>query len=446
MPPRGKTANFPHPMNTRRFSPFAVLFALTFAASAQSPQPPPANYDESLTGSLPLPEALLLADGQHVQSREDWQKKRRPEILRAFEEHVYGRPPASWGRVQFSVEQSLEDALGGTARRRLIRVSLPEYPAWKGMQILLFVPKKPTGKVPCFVGLNFRANHAVTTETDLPINPQWLLDAKRASGGNKPDFNPESTRGSEHSRWIPEKLIEEGCALATAYYGDLEPDHAEGWKSGLRAALSPAGAQTEWKPHDWGGIGAWAWGLSRILDYLGTVPEIDANRCAVIGHSRLGKTALWAGARDERFSIVISNDSGEGGAALMRRNFGETVAIITSKFPHWFAPRFSFYAQNEKACPVDQHLLIALAAPRPVAIGSASEDRWADPKGEFLSGWNANPVYALFGKKGLPSAEQPPVGESTGDHIGYHLRSGGHDINAQDWSFYLRFCKRHWGL
>jgi hypothetical protein len=432
------------PPLSRIFLCAASWSALLCAAKTQTPSVPPTNYEESRIGPLTLPDPLRLEDGNRVSGAEEWTRKRRPEILKLYEDHVYGRPPAEWGPVVFTVEGTKGDALENTATRTLIRVTLKDHPAWKGVQILLYVPKKRTGKVPCFLGLNFRANHGVTRETDIPINPQWLSDSRRKTPSGNTD--PESSRGLEHSRWIPENLMVEGVALATAYYGDLEPDHAEGWKSGVRAALSPRGAETEWQPGEWGASGAWAWGLSRILDYVQTVPEIDGSRCAVVGHSRLGKTALWAGARDERFSVVLSNNSGEGGAALMRRNFGETVAAITKNFPHWFAPRFRTYAQNESACPVDQHELVALAAPRPVAIGSASEDRWADPKGEFLSAVHAGPVYALFGKTGISESEMPAPGKGVGDRVGYHMRAGPHDITAEDWGFYLRFCRRHWGL
>lgn len=434
--------------------PFALSLPLSVTAavlmiddptpiSAKTPNPPP-NYDEAQVGNYTLPDPLLLTDGTPIQSSQDWIQKRRPEVLRLFEEHVYGRPPAINGPLQFKVLSTKEDALGGTAIRKLVRISLKEHPAWDGLELLLYVPKKRSGPVPCFVGLNFRGNHSVTKETDLPISVNWLKDSLINPPKKGEPTDPEMTRGIQHSRWIPEDIIAAGYAVATAYYGDLEPDHAEGWKNSLRGVLSQEGAQTQWSSGDWGGIGAWAWGLSRILDYLVTAPEVDSKRCAVIGHSRLGKTALWAGARDERFSIVISNDSGEGGASLMRRNFGETVNVITSSFPHWFAPRFKTYAGQESTCPVDQHMLVALAAPRPVAIGSAVDDRWADPKGEFLSGRHAGPVYALFGKKGIDATEQPPVGEATGDFISYHIRSGPHDINAEDWKHYLTFCKRHW--
>jgi hypothetical protein len=197
-------------------------------------------------------------------------------------------------------------------------------------------------------------------------------------------------------------IVERGYAIATIYYGDIEPDHVDGWKDGLRAAISAAGASTEWKPDDWGAIGAWAFGVSRALDALAQDKAIDATRAAVIGHSRLGKTSLWAGAQDERFSLVISNNSGEGGAALARRDFGETTKIITKAFPHWFCGRYSSYAEpNTAKLPFDAHMLIALAAPRGIHVASAVEDTWADPKGEFLSAREAGVVYELFGKKGV---------------------------------------------
>jgi len=187
----------------------------------------------------------------------------------------------------------------------------------------------------------------------------------------------------------------------------------------------------------------WAWGLSRILDFLETTPEVDAKRCAVIGHSRLGKQPSGARHRTND-SLLLSRTTPAKAAALMRRNYGETVAVITKAFPHWFAGRFSSYANNEASCPIDQHLLISLMAPRPVAIGSAVEDRWADPKGEFLSGLHAGPVYGLFGKKGVLATEQPPVGQAVGDTIGYHIREGIHDVTSEDWAHYLKFSKRHW--
>jgi hypothetical protein len=210
--------------------------------------------------------------------------------------------------------------------------------------------------------------------------------------------------------------------------------------------LSKDGASREWQDGDWGAIAAWAWGLSRVVDYLETDSAVDAGKLAVIGHSRLGKTSLWAGAQDKRFGMVVSNNSGEGGAAIMRRNFGETTAVITKAFPHWFTKTYSNYANNEAACPVDSHMLIALAAPRAIYIASAEEDRWADPKGEFLSGLHAQPVFDLFGKKGYGVLEQPPVNTPVGDVVGYHIRTGIHDVTRYDWEQYIAFASRYFGL
>ncbi|WP_395752989.1 acetylxylan esterase [Prosthecobacter sp.] len=411
----------------------SLFFLFAASALAQTPRPG-VNYDETKVGNDPLPELKLT-------TAEEWTSKRRPEIFKLFEENVYGRTPADVGAAKFEVTATKADALGGLATRKFIHISVPGRPAWPGMDVMLYTPNG-TKNAPCFVGLSFGGNHAVSPEADVPLSTRWMRDSKEK--GIVDHRATEATRGTESSRWPLEMILKRGFAVATAYYGDIEPDSAEGWKTGLRAAVSKDGADTVWKDGEWGAIGAWSWGLSRIADYLQTDAQVDGQHLAVIGHSRLGKTSLWAGAQDTRFGIVISNDSGEGGAALMRRDFGETTAIITKAFPHWFTRKYTSYAGHAAACPVDAHMLIALMAPRPAYIASAAEDHWADQKGEFLSGKYAGPVYALFGKKGVGVDEPPAIDQPVGDFIGYHNRTGKHDVTDFDWTQYLNFAARHW--
>lgn len=418
-----------------------MMYFLLAACTAGAEQRP-VNYDESAVGEVTLPELLRCSDGTLVRTVPQWEQRRRPEILGLFQDHVYGRIQPPPGDLRWEVTATRPDALGGKATRKLIHVWLAEHPAWRGMDVMLHVPNGARGRVPFFVGLSFNGNQAVTTDRDVPVSERWVH-----AGPAAPDNRAtEASRGAESSRWSLGLIMDHGFAVASAYYGDIEPDHPEGWKEGVRAALSPAGVGTVWRDGDWGAIGAWAWGLSRILDCLGTEERVDTARAVVIGHSRLGKTALWAGASDPRFAIVISNNSGEGGAALMRRNFGETTEIITRVFPHWFTSAYRRYANNENACPVDQHMLIALMAPRPVYIASAAEDAWADPKGEFLSGHAAGPAYALYGRRGVCVDAQPPPDQPVGDCIGYHIRTGKHDVTPYDWEQYLRFAERHFAI
>lgn len=421
-----------------------TLMSLTLAGEEWAEaQQKTANYDEAKISPYTLPALLTCKDGSAVKTADDWTQKRRPEVLSLFQQHVFGHTPAPgvWGKVKFEVTGVKKDALGGTATRKFVHISLPEHPAWPGMDVMIYIPNGLSSPPPCFVGPSFGGNHAVSTEPDVPLSTRWMRPSKEKHIVD--NRATEASRGNESSRWPLELIMQQGFAVATYYYGDVEPDHADGWKEGLRAALSPAGAATEWKEGEWGAIGAWAWGLSRIADYLETDKDVDAKHLAVIGHSRLGKTSLWAGAQDSRFGIVISNNSGEGGAALMRRNFGETTAVITRAFPHWFTKTYTSYANNEAACPIDKHMLIALQAPRAAYIASAVEDQWADPKGEFLSGLNAEPVYALFGKKGYGVQEQPAIDHPVGDSIAYHVRTGKHDVVRYDWEQYLRFAKTH---
>ncbi|RFC45067.1 MAG: hypothetical protein DVB28_000734 [Verrucomicrobia bacterium] len=425
----------------RLFPPLGCALALfPLAALAQQKQ---ANYDESAIPPYVLPPLLQSEAGVQITSAAEWITTRRSEVLGLFEKHVFGKAPSNWGKVICETISVNTDALNGKAVRKLVRISLADYPEWQGIELMLHLPKNTAKPVPCFVGASFGGNEAVTSDNDLPLSTRWMRPGK--GSGVVDNHSTEKSRGSEQERWQLELAVSEGFAVATYYCGDVEPDHPEGWKTGLRSFLSKEGAAKDWKDGEWGAIGAWAWGLSRIADFLASEPGVDAKKLAVIGHSRLGKTSLWAGAQDTRFGVVISNNSGEGGAALMRRNIGETTAIITKAFPHWFTKTYANYANNEAACPVDSHMLVALAAPRGVYIASAEEDRWADPKGEFLAGLHAQPVFTLFGKKGYGVTELPPVNTPIGEGIRYHIRTGSHDITRYDWEQYIRFARSQFG-
>ena len=418
----------------------ALFLAASLSAIAQ--QPKPANYDESKVGNLPLPDPLICADGTKVTDAKTWQTKRRAEVFGLFQTHVYGRSPAPPANLVYEVTKTDPQALGGKATRKEVAIYLLGKKDGPRLDLQLFVPNGAKGPVPAFLGCNFNGNHAVHADPSITLNPRWMRTA-RDSKNVVNNRATDASRGSEASRWQVEMIIAKGYALATYYYGDVEPDHAEGWKDGLRAAMSKDGANTQFAPDAWGAIGSWAWGLSRGLDYLEKDKAIDAKKVAVIGHSRLGKTSLWAGASDERFAMVISNNSGEGGASISRRDFGETIAVLNKNFPHWFCGNYKQYTGHPENLPVDMHELAALAAPRPLYIASAQEDTWADPKGEFLAGKLAEPVYALFGKKGTGVAEWPAVNQPVGEFVGYHVRSGKHDVTAYDWEQYLRFADKH---
>ena len=398
------------------------------------------HYDESRVPQYVLPDPLINTDGTPVKDAAEWVEKRRPEILALFEEHVYGKSPGRPEKMEFSVLSGPAIAFDGRARRKEVVIKLANNGKTVEMSMLIYMPVDADGPVPTFLGLNFWGNHSIQPDPGITLSKSWMRQNDK--DGIVDHQATEATRGMREKLW-PMDIVSRGYGLATIYCGDIDPDFDDGFANGVHPLFYEEG-QTHPGPGGWGTIGAWAWGLSRAMDYLETDNEIDHKRIAVMGHSRLGKTALWAGAQDDRFAVVISNDSGCGGAAISRRAFGETVARINNVFPHWFCENFRKYNDKEENLPVDQHMLVALMAPRPVYVASAEEDLWADPKGEFLSAKNAGPVYELFGLTGVNADEMPAVNQPVGDSIGYHVRTGGHSVMLYDWQRYMDFADRHY--
>lgn len=440
---------------------FVLAGPILGPARAQSDQ---ANYDESQVGQYPPLDPLTTADGRKVTTPDLWVQVRRPELFRMFETEMYGRVPAApkplFGvgefparrigpdRLQIVYKKGAEDreALGGKAIRREVAILFSGKTDGPRMDLLIYLPKGADAarKAPAFLGLNFGGNQTVYADPGIALARQWT---RRDRGGKPvPDEHtaPESSRGSAASQWPVERIVARGYALATACYEDIDPDFDDGFKNGVHPLFYRAG-QTRPDPDEWGSIAAWAWGLSRALDYLQLAPEIDAKKVAVMGHSRLGKTALWAGASDPRFAVVISNNSGCGGAALSRRIYGETVGRMNRSFPHWLCANYHKYSDHEERLPFDQHELIALIAPRPVLVCSAEDDQWADPKGEFLGALGADPVYRLLGTDGLAVTEMPrPARDGlVKSTIGYRIRPGKHDVTRDDWEAYMDFVDHH---
>ena len=365
-----------------------------------------------------------------MRSKREWKRDVRPAVMEFFQQEVYGKVPHTQPSVDFRIINEGE-AFGGKVWRKEVEMTIGG--TIKAL-ILIYLPANHKGKVPVFLGMNFKGNHQI-------VDGPAIIISENAPKGE--ELGEDPMRGAAASRWPLDMIIDAGYAVVTIYRGDVDPDFDDGFKNGIHPAFYAKG-QTQPEAHEWGTIGAWAWSLSRVMDYLETDPAIDTKKVAVIGHSRLGKTSLWAGATDPRFAIVISNDSGCGGAALSMRKHGETVGVINKSFPHWFCDNYNKYSNNEEALFVDQQGLIALIAPRPVYVASATLDDWADPEGEFLSAVAASPVYELYGLKGLTGKKMPkPDSPIQGGHVAYHLRTGKHDINSYDWEQYIKFANFH---
>ncbi len=384
------------------------------------------TFDESRVPPFELPELLQMADGTAVRTPEQW-PARRAELLALFEDQMFGAAPETPAAMRFTVLEQDANALGGLAHRKQVRVDFSDEADGPGMDLLLYTPADAAAPVATFLGLNFRGNHGVHPDPAIHRARGWVLPTPGRTHG----------RGQSETRWQLERVLRRGYGLASICYGDIDPDYDDGFQNGVHQ-LSPSPG-----PGDWGSVAAWSWGLSRALDYLESDRSVDASRVAVLGHSRLGKTALWAGVTDERFAVVIPINSGGCGAAISRHISGETVEICNVRFPHWFNRNFKAYSGRERDLPFDQHMLLALVAPRPVYVASGEDDGWADPHGEFLATREAGPAYELLGKRGLGVKERPPIDQPVMHDVGYHVRSGGHDVTAFDWQCFLDFADLH---
>lgn len=389
------------------------------------------NYDESKVPAYTLPDPLVMRDGIPVRDADAWTKKRRPEILQLYENEIYGRVPSERvPRVSFVVVETDTTALDGAAIVQRIEGRIGEGAEAPRVNVKLHLPAKATGPVPVFLHLQFFGAN--------PPPPPAAPAAANTDGAAKAPARPRFSEDGPIADFLAR-----GYGYATVRYTEFEGDRADSNVTLLRKlALAPG--QEKPAAGEWGTVAAWAWGASRILDFLATDPRIDAKRVGIIGHSRLGKTVLWAGATDPRWAIVFSSCSGEMGAALARRDWGESVDDMAANFPWQFAGNFQKYAGHWNDLPVDAHMLIALSAPRPVFITGGTTDQWADPKGEFLAEVAAGPVYRLLGQPDLGVAELPALDTPViGGSLGFHYHTGGHTITPADWKAFLDFADRH---
>lgn len=341
-----------------------------------------------------VPDLLTHANGVKISESKEW-SLRRSELIEILAREVYGYmpPPVS---VTYEIISHNKNEYGGKVQYYAVRIKTETPESQFAFILNLFLPKSDK-KTPLLLHIAFRR--------DLP------------------------------DKYMPiEEITDRGFALASFCYTDIASDSDDGFTGGIAGLFDR-------KIYNWGKISMWAWAASRALDYLVTLPEVDTEYIAVIGHSRLGKTALWCGANDARVKFVISNNSGCSGGAITRGKTGEHVRDITKNFPYWFCSKYSRYSDNEDEMPFDQHYLIAACAPRKVLIGCAKEDTWADPLSEYLAAHAASDAYTLLNMKGFVGEDREPM---AGDifhegNIGYHMRAGGHFLSRYDWNAYMDF-------
>lgn len=395
----------------------------------------PINYDVSAIPSYSLPELLTLSNGKKVTNAKIWTEKRRPELLKAIEAIQYGKMPPPPADLSFNVFDKETLVFDGKAIRRQVTVYFTKDTTDHKMDLLIYLPANPTKPVPLFLNVSFAANSQVVDDPGVKVGKVW----------SKEGIKVKADQASRFGKIDVAQFISEGIGFATVYYGDIEPDFKGGVKYGIRSEYLKAGETTP-KDDEWGAISAWAWGLSRAMDYFEKDNQIDASRVAIHGISRLGKTALWTGVHDDRFKLVIASVSGEGGAAITRRDYGENIKHITdtSRYYYQFAPAYHDYSTKVDELPFDAHSLVALMAPRPLLLQTGDTDYWSDPEGEFIAAKEAQVVYELFGEKGPGEATMPEAGDTslTYNILGYYMHEGGHGTVPSDWPIFIAFLKK----
>ena len=420
-----------------RFLNITLMLAIT-ASSLGADFPAVAD----LPSKPELPDPLVMLNGERVTSKEQWVAKRRPELIALFQHYMYGVPPAAPDKVEAKILHEDRKAFDGKATLQEIALSYGPAETPK-IYLLLAIPNERKGPAPVFVGMNFCGNQAIVKDAGIRLPTVWMY-----GGGDYPGIKDhkatEASRGTQVDTWAIEQSIARGYAVATFYNGDVDPDRAdvrEGIQSHFRKADAKPG------PHDWGTIAAWVFGLQRVVDFLVADKDIDKTRIAVVGHSRLGKTALLAAALDERIALAIPLQAGCGGTAPSRtkdeRN--ESVARINKGFPHWFNGTFKEFGDKTDRLPFDQHCLVALVAPRPVLFANAVEDLWANPEGQFQMLQAADPEYRLLGAGGLDAKKMPEVGTLVDSKLGYYIRPGKHSMTKGDWKVFLDYADKQFG-
>ena len=415
----------------------AVAGNLAFLASALGgAEMSLAQFPEasSLPSRPELPDPLVMLDGSKVASAAEWSERRKPELKALFQHYMYGQIPPAVPIVP-KVDREDKQYLGGKATKKEVSISFANKPGVE-IHLLLVVPNGRKAPAPAFLGLNFYGNHAAISDPSIPLPGSWMP----SSGPGVKDYRAtDAGRGKESGVWSIEKVVDHGYALATFYCGDIAPDHP-GFADGIFPAFAKGPTRAS---DDFGAEAAWAWGLSRAVDYLQTDPDVDKARIAVVGHSRLGKAALLAGSFDDRFALTIAHQAGCGGSAPSRGKVGEQVKQINDRFPHWFDDEFKKFNDQVDKLPFDQNGLAALVAPRPLLFTNGDLDTWANPAGQFEVLKGADSVYRLLGVKGIGEEAMPEPGKLVGDRLAYHIRPGKHAMLPEDWDTFLAFADKH---